>query len=272
MSEEGGVRTGFAAIHGDRLYYEVAGDGPALVLAHAGIADLRMWDDQFLAFARGYRVIRFDFWGFGRSTIASEEFSLHQDLVQLLKFLGVTGAHLVGSSLGGRVSIDLALTHPEIVRSLVVVGSGLSGYRFSGEVFTRFAEEVYEARQEGDFDREIELKLGLWIDGRSRAPEQVDPGVRARAREMLLGRPGRQGEGQGLEPPAMGRLSKIAAPTLVIVGDRDEANIAAIADLLVADIPGAQKSVIPDSAHLANMENPALFNRLVLGFLKKIRP
>ena len=74
MFEQNGVQTGFADINGGRLYYEVAGDGPVLVLAHAGIADRRMWDDQFLFFAQHFRVIRFDFWGFGKSSIAKNSF------------------------------------------------------------------------------------------------------------------------------------------------------------------------------------------------------
>jgi len=114
MSVHNGVQTGFTDINGGKLYYEVAGDGPALVLAHAGITDLRMWDDQFLVFAQNYRVIRCDFWGFGKSTIANDDFLLHEDLYQLLKFLGVEQTHLIGCSLGGRVIIDLALEYPEM--------------------------------------------------------------------------------------------------------------------------------------------------------------
>jgi 3-oxoadipate enol-lactonase len=272
MFEDNGVQTGFADINGGRLYYEVAGNGPALVLAHAGIADRRMWDDQFLVLAQHYRVIRCDFWGFGKSTIASNTFFLHQDLYQLLKYLDVEQAHLMGCSLGGRVIIDLALEYPKMVRSLIVVGSGLSGYQFAGEVLTRYVEQVIAARKRDDHDREIELKLQLWVDGRSRTPDQVDPQVRERAREMLLGRPGVQGEGQQLEPPAIGRLSEINVPTLIIVGDRDEANIATIAELLAANVHGARKIIIPDTAHLPNMEKPDHFNRVVLEFLQSNRP
>jgi pimeloyl-ACP methyl ester carboxylesterase len=271
MPEHIGVQMGFADINGGRLYYEVAGNGPALVLAHAGIADLRMWDDQFLVFAQNYRVIRFDFWGFGKSTIAWDDFFLHEDLYQLLKFLGVEQAHLIGSSLGGRVIIDLALAYPKIVKSLVVVGSGLSGYQFKGKVFTRFIEQIIAAREQDDDQRVCELRIRFWVDGSSRTPDQVDPRVRERAREMLLSQPGRQGEGQPLEPAAIGRLNAIDAPTLIIIGDRDEANIAAIADLLAANIRGAQKIIIPDTAHLPNMEKPVHFNRVVLDSLRSNR-
>jgi pimeloyl-ACP methyl ester carboxylesterase len=266
------IRTGFADVNGGRLYFEVAGDGPALVFAHAGIADRRMWDDQFLVFAGDYRVIRFDFWGFGKSTIAKDDFYLHEDLYQLLKFLGVEQAHLVGCSLGGRVIIDLALEYPQVVNSLVVVSSGLSGYRFTGEVFTSFVEQIIAAREQNDYERVCELRVQLWVDGRSRTPDQVDPRVRARAHEMLLSRPGAQGEGQQLEPAAIGRLGEIDIPTLVIIGDQDEANIATIADLLAANVRGARIITVPDAAHLPNMEKPKFFNRVVLEFLRSNRP
>jgi 3-oxoadipate enol-lactonase len=272
MLEHRDVQTGFADINGGNLYYEVAGNGPTLVLAHAGVADRRMWDDQFLVFAQSYQVIRFDFWGYGKSTIDKGTFFLHEDLYQLLKFLGIERAHLMGCSLGGRVIIDLALAHPDVATSLVVVGSGLGGYSFEGEALMRYVEQIIAAREQEDDEREIELKLQFWVDGRSRTPNQVNPQVRKRARQMLTGRPGIRGEGQQLEPQAIGRLSEIDVPTLIIIGDRDDINIATIGDLLASKIAGAQKIIIPNTAHLPNMEKPEQFNQIVLEFLQGRRP
>ena len=272
MPKYAGIQTGFADINGGKLYYEAAGDGPVLVLAHAGVADRRMWDDQFLVFAQHYRVIRFDFWGHGKSTIDNHIFFLHEDLRQLLKLLVVERAHLLGCSLGGRVTIDLALAHPEMVNSLVVVGSGLSGYRFEGGAFMHYVEQIIAARKQEDDEREIELKLQFWIDGKARTPGQVTPQVRERVRQMLLGRPGLQGEGQSLQPSAIGRLNEINAPSLIIIGDRDEANVTTIAELLASNIQGAQKEIIADTAHLPNMEKPEQFNQIVLEFLQSTQP
>jgi len=272
MFEQNGVQTGFADINGGKLYYEVAGNGPALVLAHAGIADRRMWDDQFLVFAQHYRVIRYDFWGFGKSTITNNTFFLHQDLYQLLKFLGIEQAHLMGCSLGGRVIIDLALEYPKMVNSLVVVGSGLSGYEFIGEVLQRFSEKMRAVNERNDFDGALELVIQLWVDGQERTPEQVDPRVRARVREMLMGHTEWAIAERPLQPPATGRLKEIDVPTLIIVGNRDEVNIATIANLLAANIHRARKIIIPDTAHLPNMEKPEHFNRVVLEFLRSNRP
>ncbi len=272
MLENSDVQTGFADINGGKLYYELAGTGPVLALAHAGIADRRMWDDQFLVFAQHYRVLRFDFWGHGQSTIDHDTFLLHEDLRQLLKVLSIERAHLLGCSLGGRVSIDLALAYPEMVNSLVVVGSGLSGYQVEGKAIMHLAEQIIAARKQEDDEREIELFLQYWIDGQARSPNQVDPQVRERARQMLRGRSRNLGEGQPLEPAAIGRLHEIKAPTLIIVGDCDDANIVTIANLLASNINGAQQVSIPDTAHLSNMEKPEQFNQIVLEFLQSTPP
>ena len=271
MLEERGIQTGFADINGSKLFYEVAGNGPVLVLAHAGIADSRMWDDQLPVFAQNYRVIRFDFRGYGRSTSNGGPFFLHEDLCQLLRFLHVERADLIGCSLGGRVIIDLALAYPEMVNSLVVAGSGLGGYQFEGEALMRYIEQILAARKQEDHEREIELMLSLWVDGQGRTSDQINPQVRERARQMLFGRPEIQGEGRQLEPNAIGRLNEINAPTLIIIGDREEENVTTISEILASNIRGAQKVIIPNTAHLANMEEPEIFNKIVLEFLKSAR-
>ena len=110
------------------LYYEISGDGELLVLVPAGIADSSMWDGQLAAFARRYRVIRYDMRGFGRSAMVEGPFSHHEDSRALLDSLSIERAFLVGCSIGGRAIIDFALEHPELVRALVPVGSALSGF------------------------------------------------------------------------------------------------------------------------------------------------
>lgn len=121
------TQTGFAEVNGAKLYYEVAGEGHALVFTHAGVADNRMWDDQFETFANDYRVIRWDMRGFGKSEPVAGEFTFRDDLYALLKFLKVDKAYVVGCSMGGGASMDLTLEHPELVDALVMVGSGPTG-------------------------------------------------------------------------------------------------------------------------------------------------
>jgi pimeloyl-ACP methyl ester carboxylesterase len=260
--------TGAADVNGARLYFEVAGEGPAIVLLHAGIADSRMWDAQVGAFAEAFRVLRYDTRGYGRSNFPPGPFARHEDLHGLLRHFGIERAALVGCSMGGATAIDFALQHPEMVTALVPVASGLGGYQWS-DVVSAYDEEEEAALERGDIDAVIELNLRFWVDGPRRTPEQVSPAVREAARAMLRdSSTSTEGQPQPLEPPAITRVAEIDTPTLVVVGDEDVADIGVIADLLVTGIRGARKAVITGAAHLPNMERPAEFNRSVLDFLR----
>ncbi|MGZ6322268.1 MAG: alpha/beta fold hydrolase [Ktedonobacterales bacterium] len=263
--------TGVADVNGAKLYYEVAGSGQPLVLLHAGIADNRMWDDQFEVFARHYRVIRYDMRGIGGSDMPPGPFAFRDDLYGLLRHLGIEKAHLVGCSLGGTTVLDFGLEHPEMATALILVGSGLSGYQWINQDDPVVAE-IEAAIAARDFERANELEMRIWVDGSNRTPEQVAPGVRERVAEMNLASFKRsdeqdQAQPERLDPPAIGRLREITAPTLVIVGDRDTPDIKRIADLLAQGIHGARKVVIADAAHVPNMEWPEQFNCTVLDFL-----
>src|SRR2546425_5372521 len=95
--------TGFVEVSGAPLYYEVAGTGPALVLLHEGIADSRMYDDQFSALAQHYQVVRYDLHGFGRSGTPDQPYTHHEALHALLRHLSIERAALLGMSLGGSI-------------------------------------------------------------------------------------------------------------------------------------------------------------------------
>jgi pimeloyl-ACP methyl ester carboxylesterase len=275
MSTAQSRQTGMAEVNGVQLYYEVAGQGKPVVFSHAGIADARMWDDQFDAFAQRYRVIRYDHRGMGRSTMAPGPFALREDAYGLMRFLGIERAALIGCSMGGAAILDCALAHPDAVGALVLVDSGMSGEEWTPEEEAQ-GEAIFgpieAAIQRGDLDAANEMEVHLWVDGLRRRPEQVNPAVRAKVLEMNLttfkrAEEFKQGQSQPLTPPAAGRLGEIRCPTLVIVGDEDLPTELKTADKLAAEIPGARKAVIHDAAHLPNMEKPQEFNRIVLDFL-----
>ena len=256
------------------IFYEVAGAGPGVALIHAGIADHRMWDDQFSVFAERFRVVRHDHRGFGASSTPDGPFSFRADLAAVLRAVGIERAHLIGTSLGGGVALDFALTYPERVASLVLVAAALGGSQPSEALRERW-RAINEARERDGLDAANELELRLWVDGTGRTPEEVDPTVRERVREMnravLAREPENEagGEPQRLDPPAIERLHEIAAPTLVLVGDRDVPDILANAERLAAGIAGARKVVLPGVAHLPPLECPDEFNRIVLDFLAR---
>jgi pimeloyl-ACP methyl ester carboxylesterase len=89
-----------------RFGYDEAGSGPAVVLVHAGLADRRMWDHQFRALAQHYRVIRYDWRGYGESSGVPGEVARHEDLLALTDALAVEQAAVIGSSYGGAHALD----------------------------------------------------------------------------------------------------------------------------------------------------------------------
>ncbi|MDX6547398.1 MAG: hypothetical protein QOG33_948 [Gaiellales bacterium] len=259
------------------LYHELKGEGAPLVLVHAGICDSRMWDPQWQTFAvAGHRLLRYDMRGFGRSPIPPEPFSHAGDLAALLDSQAITGATLVAVSMGGRVALELSVARPDLVSRLVLSGPALPNHTWSQAVRDYgAAEEV--AIEAGDLDAASELNVRFWVVGAGRIPDQVDPHVRSAVHEMqrraleLQIEAGEAAEELPLAEDVGERLGEIEVPTLVIVGEHDQADMHAIADLIVAAVPGARRERIAAAAHLPSMERPAEFDGLVLGFLAQSR-
>jgi 3-oxoadipate enol-lactonase len=270
VSNEITAKSGLIQACGAAIYYEVAGEGPTLVLIHEGLADHRMYDDQFLLLARHCRVVRYDLHGFGRSGWPARDYTHHETLHELLGALEIEHATLLGMSLGGGVALDFALSHPEMVDALLLVAAGIGGFPQSQQSRERFAPAL-EAFAAGDFTRGIDLMLHIWVDGPRRDPDEVDPAIRTRLRALytdVLLRTREGGRPPGaLEPPAFTRLAEIHAPTLVVVGAGDIPDILEQADLLARTIPNVRKIALPRVAHLLNMEIPDEFNQLILDFL-----
>lgn len=159
-----------------------------------------------------------------------------------------------------------------MVRGLVLVGTGLPGYQFSGSPPPKIVA-MREAQERGDIDGAVELGLQVWTDGERRRPDQVNPIARERTREMMIrqhSRPAVAAEVRWLDPPASTRLHEIHMPTLIVVGGDDWQPIHDIADQLTKEIPGARKLIIPNAGHHPNMEHPEHFNEQVLSFLRSI--
>lgn len=264
------VESGWAAVNGANLHYLSAGAGRPLLLLHAGICDSRMWDDQIGEFARTHRVIAPDLRGFGQSTMVAGGFSHRQDIRGLMDHLGVASAVLVAVSMAGRNALDLTLEHPDRVDALVLVGAGLSGYRFVDPDMAAADEAVDAAIAAGRFEEAAEIEIKTWVAGPRRGIDEIDAALRRRVRDMILqsyATPPDLGQVLPFEPPASGRLHEVGTPTLIIVGAEDVPDVLTISERLLVGIPGARKIVMPDAAHLPNMEQPAVFNRIVGEFL-----
>jgi 3-oxoadipate enol-lactonase len=262
---------GNAEVNGTRIAYDLAGSGPAVLLLHAGIGDRRMWDAQFPPFAEHFTVIRFDARGFGETRKPDAPFAPYADAIALLDHLGISRAHFVGVSMGSQTAIEAAIAAPERVSALVAVAAR-TGAPVSSALRAGWdrVNELYEA---GDIAGAVEYELRMWVDGPDRGPDAVDPEIRERVREMnaaLFTRDDDAGEEIPLDPPVSERLAEISAPTLIVFGDKDVMNVRQAAAPLTTAIQGARLAVIPDAAHLPQMERPGLFDEIVLGFLLRL--
>lgn len=252
------------------LYYEEKGSGETVVLLHGFTLDTRMWDDQFDLLSEKYRVIRFDHRGHGRSAGVTKRYSQTKDVKALLDSIQVESAHLVGLSMGGMVSINFAVAYPDRVRSLVLVDSGGS-FDPTSEFGGRLVTYLTTGATQG-----LEAGLKLWSADPILEPAHRIPSVAERLKEIVLKGHLAQGEGafflNGTKPipsavPLEERLSEIAAPTLVIVGEHDLPEFLEISERYGSDIPNARKVVISSAGHMSNMESPEAFNSALMGFL-----
>jgi pimeloyl-ACP methyl ester carboxylesterase len=259
--------TGVAHVNGARLAYAISGDGPPVVFIHGYTFDRRMWRTQAPAFATRHRVITYDVRGHGESSVAgSAPYADVDDLRALLDHLDVTAAHLVGLSMGGGIAIDVALTHPERVRSLVLVDSALNGWTFS-PAWQADLTALGDAIARGDVATATALWLALPLFTTTLAQPAPAADVRAMVEDYAHRHRFQPADQRSPQPPARQRLEQITAPTLVIVGEHDIADFQALSAELARRIPGARQLVLPGAGHMANMDQPAAFNAAVLAFL-----
>jgi 3-oxoadipate enol-lactonase len=253
------------------VWHDISGEGPPVVLLHAGVSDSRLWEPQLDSFAQSHTVLRVDLPGFGNSPLETNPVSFRGAVRDAMDAEGIDRAALVGVSLGGNTALELALESPERVSALVLVGAGLPDHDWSEEVTSFFAAEE-QALDRGDIDAAVDANLRTWLAGPRRSLEDIDPAQREFVGEMQK-QAFRQQQGHEdvrmlrLDPPESERLAEVKVPTLVVTGDEDVADIHRIADRLATGIPGAERATIAAAAHLPSLERPEEFDRIVLGFL-----
>ena len=268
MTQSFTVSTGAARIYGVH-----AGSGPALVLLHAGVADHRMWRDQITALSDRFHVIAYDRREYGRTDSPDEPFLHIDDLATVLAHLDIGPAILVGCSQGGRVAIDFALAHPGRVPALVLVSSDITGAP-SGQVpkgVEALSEALDAAEEAGDLDRVNAIEAHLWLDGPLSAEGRVTGAVRDLFVDMngiaLRKLPIYE---ERFAPNAYDRVAELSMPTLLISGALDFDYVRARHAHLARMLPNARSVEFPGTAHLPNLEEPALFNEHLLTFLESL--
>jgi pimeloyl-ACP methyl ester carboxylesterase len=211
---------------------------------------------QIAALSPRYRIIVWDMRGHGESdspedAAAYSEALTVEDMVALLRHLGIDHAVIAGLSLGGYMSLAFHLAYPKMVTALMLFDTG-PGYRNSdarGAWNERAQERAHDLETRGfaALGQSDEVRMVTHRSAR---------GLAGAARGMLAQ------EGDRI----IASLDKIAVPTLVLVGENDT-NFLGAADYMARKIPGAAKVTIPDAGHASNLHQPAAFNRAIEEFL-----
>ena len=261
-------------INGTQLHGDLTGAGDSIVLVHSGITNAGMWDPQIEAFVATHRVVRYDMRGFGRSPIPPESFAHHEDLFALFEALKLGPSIVVGASYGGEVAAAFAIEHPELVRALVLVNT-LAGLTEPSEGLRSGWRETNAKVESGDISGAVEVETRRWVDGPHRAPNIVDSTVRDRVTRMNTAIFAQLDEIEAadereLDPPIVERLDEISVPTLIVVGELDQPDAIASANVLASGIGNARLQTMTGVAHLPSMERPHEFNQIVRAFISTL--
>jgi len=264
------------ASDGARIFYQAAGDGPPLIFSNPTFSSHQLWREQVDAFSARYRVISWDYRGHGRSDAPAEQhrYSFEQVISDLgsVQRAAAAGepAFLAGLSLGGTISISYALAHPERVRALLLVSTG-PGFRKS-EALAQWNEMLERAAS-----RLEAVGIEEYLKGRRASAELLGlspDSDRGRELRAAISTSSVAGLAQfarrvaGPLPNLVDRLSEVPLPTLVLIGELDEA-FQASSRVLAAKMPAAQRCELAGAGHVANLDRPEAFLREVETFLNR---
>ena len=257
--------SGVASVNGTHLAYEVAGDGPPLVLLHGFSLDRRMWAAQVEAFAARCLVVRYDLRGFGASGPATTEpYSNVDDLAALLDHLGIERAHIVGQSMGGKTCLGYALRHPERVSALVM----------DSTMLPLRLPEFGDYQAESARRRQALAEQGITpACGETMAREQPALHFLYTSLSALNSQWHAGNWPAGSERvPWVGHaeLRGFAVPTLFAFGEQDVIMPPRVLELAAAAVPGARVARFPRSGHSVYFERADDWNRTVDGFLREV--
>ena len=246
---------------------------PTTLLVHAGVTDQRSWSHVVDALP-DVRCLSYDARGYGRTTYTAEDdWSQVDDAIAVLDAYDAPAAVVIGCSMGGRTSLDLALTHPDRVRALVLIGPAISGApepTYEPEVLA-LDEEWESAEERGDLDAVNRIEARVWLDG----PTAPEGRVTGAARDLFLEMNAQALDADDPGPAradaaAWGRLAEISVPTLLLVGEHDLRYIHENCARAARTIAGARLVELPGVAHVPHLEGDATTLREIAAFVAGI--
>lgn len=257
-----------------RLGITVSGTGPLVIFIHGMGGDRSTWHKQIDALQHAYTAVSVDLRGYGDSGDPLEPLNFKQDftddLVAVMDYFGVSKAHLVGLSMGGRVARTAALRVPQRVASVTLANTSPGFDHLTPEQLDDFVAARTQTLASGVFPPDF---------GRQQANAMVGPNASVEAIRIAATAMGRLRLRNYLEVLKAStlqdrgdKLENIACPVLVITSDHDPVYPASVTGQLRARIPGAHSVCLRDAGHLGNLEQPEAFNAALLAFLGGLPP
>ena len=243
--------------------------GPWVMLSHGLATDLTMWDELTDALKDRYRVLRYDARGHGASAAPAGDYTLDMlvaDAVGILDAVGVERTHFAGLSMGGMIGLGLLIHHPTRIKSAVIADSRHT----TTPEFTAAWLQRIETVRKGGVDAIAKSTVERWS---SAGLAERNPAVVARMDKMIRGTSanGYCGCAAALARLNYGaRLGEISAPTLVLCGSEDHGAPPENTRQMHAMIKGSRFLEIAQAGHIANIEQPQVFNAAVDGFFDEV--
>ena len=269
------------AVAGDnvKLYYEEAGQGVPILFVHEFASDYRGWEPQMREFGKRYCCITYSARGYTPSDVPADPDAysykhVMRDAVAVLDHLAIDKAHIIGLSMGGYTALQVALNHPDRVRSMTLAGAGSGSERWFTETFHKNSREL-GAQFERDGSAAVAATYG---NGPSRVPFAIkDPRGFAEFAKHLAEHDAKGSANtsrgfQGARPSMYDfedAIRRLKTPALIVVGDEDDRCIEP--SLFLKDTIAASGLVmLPKTGHVVNLEEPDLFNAVVGDFLSRV--
>lgn len=258
----------YAGVNGQRFYYEISGDGEVVVLLHGALADADVMEAPSTGLASGFRALRIDRRGHGRTTppiqapVPLEEEAA--DVLAILDWFSAPKAHLLAHDEGAEVAIEIALKAPDRVLSMGLLAPTVEGFPWSAETIQRRVELYSTLKVDAKAAISQKLLAGHAFDV-VREHEYMDE----RLREIFLraaAAPETLARAVRPEPTQLSRLGSISCRTAVFYGDRDDPDRIRCAEAIASAIPGAEKHALPGLSRFLHVEEPRAVMRQLTDF------
>ncbi|NOK58345.1 MAG: alpha/beta hydrolase [Chloroflexi bacterium AL-W] len=250
------------------VHYEVFGQGQPVLFLHGWLGSWRYWYPTIEHVSEHFRAYSFDFWGFGESRRQQTQASIQNYSDQVIRFLdemGIDKVTLIGHSMGGMVALKTAINHPKRIGRVAAVGAPIVGDSLSWLLKLTDRPVMADAFARVNWLRRYMFRLFLGETNDPAVHEILDDSVKSSSTTL------RRAVGSMWRTDLRPELSRLIVPSLIVHGGRDEIVHPNQADLF-EKVPAAQVVVMPESRHFPFLDEPELFNDILIRFLKQSAP